>query len=120
MQLANPTATKDRFCLPCQTDFQPSQDGGKWLIRYFNDKNPVGKKCARVTVCKDDQEETKAPTISSDRQCRTCAYEGDKEYKDQSSGKCVKTKVRCQRRPVSRLLRNQSQACLSQAQACLH
>ena len=111
LQLTEPDATKDRFCLPCETgDTKPFQDGGKWLIHYFNDKNPAGKKCVKVAACKGDQEEAKAPTIVLDRQCRTCAYEGAKEYKDQSSGKCAKTKVRrmmtrtvCVETPVPRL-----------------
>ena len=104
LQIAEPDATKDRFCLPCETgDTKPFQDGGKWLIHYFKDKNPAGKKCAKVAACKDDQEVAKAPTMVSDRQCRTCVYEGAKEYKDQGSGECAKTKVGCQRRSCPRL-----------------
>ena len=92
LQLAAPDATKDRICLPCQTDAKPGGKGDAWIVHYFQGSNPPGKQCVRVAACRADQEETQQPTMTSDRECATCKYEGATEFKDAGTGKCRATK----------------------------
>ena len=86
-----PDATKDRVCFPCEVQQKTGEKAGSWLVHYFDGTKAVGKQCQAVTTCKDTEEETKAPTVTSNRECRACDF--PKQFLDAGTRKCKATQV---------------------------
>ena len=49
------------------------------------------ERCAAIKTCAVDEEETEAPTMTSNRACKTCDF--PRGFKDKATGKCKATTV---------------------------